>query len=310
VIGWWLAGCALRGVPHYDSVTFELEAPTDDVVAVLPDWVRRDLDRGRLAALSVDDEPVSVAELGEVPTPLLYAVFSLNKGWARSAELDLWVPHDGQRWPVTVRFDQGRGADAQLGEPTTGEPCLAPPEGLLVSGDRTWAPTEVCAVGAAWGALTEAEGARLPGLTLRRMATSRRAPGRELAWFDPTTEPPVIDVYDLAFADTAAFVGPVHAPLPLGALTVVHEIGHALADAPLRAAWLGDAPVEGRGGPVIGAWRAMRLGPGPTPYANKSAHEAFAEAFALYKLDPEALQRAMPEAVAFFAAGGHLPAGG
>lgn len=46
---------------------------------------------------------------------------------------------------------------------------------------------------------------------------------------------------------------------------------------------------------------------GPTPYGRTSAGESFAEAFMLWKLDPEALERVLPGAGAWFASGAHLP---
>ncbi len=61
--------------------------------------------------------------------------------------------------------------------------------------------------------------------------------------------------------------------------------------------------------PVMAAWLGLvgeRLG--PTPYSTSSEHEGFADAFALYKVDPDALQRAMPAAYAWFVAGKHIEA--
>lgn len=66
-----------------------------------------------------------------------------------------------------------------------------------------------------------------------------------------------------------------------------------------------------KGGPVLEAFLEAR-GPlgGPTKYGRKSAEESFAESFALFKADPEALRRIYPDAYNWFAAGGHLEAMG
>ncbi|HMU38065.1 MAG TPA: hypothetical protein PKE31_03555 [Pseudomonadota bacterium] len=62
-------------------------------------------------------------------------------------------------------------------------------------------------------------------------------------------------------------------------------------------------------GPVCAAYRAVR-GPdkGPTTYGRKDVAESFAESFALYKADKEALRRIYPEVLDWFLAGGHLQA--
>lgn len=61
--------------------------------------------------------------------------------------------------------------------------------------------------------------------------------------------------------------------------------------------------------PVMARWLELvgeRLG--PTPYGASHEQEGFADAFALYKVDPPALKRAMPAAYAWFEAGKHIEA--
>lgn len=61
-----------------------------------------------------------------------------------------------------------------------------------------------------------------------------------------------------------------------------------------------------RRGPVLDAY-ARAVGDGaPTRYGRQSLAESFAESFALFKADPEALQRALPAAHRFFQRAGHL----
>lgn len=64
-----------------------------------------------------------------------------------------------------------------------------------------------------------------------------------------------------------------------------------------------------RGGPVIEAYvEAVGAGASPTDYGRQSETESFAEAYALFRADPAALRRALPEAHAFFARGAHIEA--
>lgn len=63
----------------------------------------------------------------------------------------------------------------------------------------------------------------------------------------------------------------------------------------------------GRSGPVIAAYRGVR-GKGPTPYGAVSLHESFAEAFALFRADPEALRRVDPTTYHWFERGAHMKA--
>ena len=60
-------------------------------------------------------------------------------------------------------------------------------------------------------------------------------------------------------------------------------------------------------GPVINAYLKVKgkVG-GPTPYGATSHKESFAEAFALYHVDPKALRRVMPKVHAWFKSGRYL----
>jgi len=333
----WLLGCGLHRVPHYEPVSWPLEPRPVDSWQVR-DAVRADLDRGRLDSLRIDGRSLASEEVDTVDAEVLWALFSLTQRWARSAEIDLWVPYpDARRRPVTIRFDRRLGAELSLGAigprpvhvdraATAAErQAVAEEAGLgeVIDGDAPWTVAELAAARVALRAIEPAARPLLTGLTLVRRSASPRAAQRELAWFDPTTEPPTIEVYDLCFASPDGFVGPVDAPLPSSSMTLVHEIGHALADHPLRLAWVrlqgAQTPSDarearrawralGRHGPVMDSWAAVRSGPGPASYGARSLHESFAEAYALSRLDPAALQRAMPGAAEWFAAGGHLAA--
>jgi hypothetical protein len=58
--------------------------------------------------------------------------------------------------------------------------------------------------------------------------------------------------------------------------------------------------------PVIRAFMSVPgARSGFTPYGRTSSRESFAEAFSLFRADPEACRRISPEGFAFFASGGH-----
>ncbi len=62
-----------------------------------------------------------------------------------------------------------------------------------------------------------------------------------------------------------------------------------------------------RRSPVLRAYRRALAGRrGPTRYGRTSIHESFAESFALYRGDPQALQRILPKVHLWFERGGHL----
>ena len=64
----------------------------------------------------------------------------------------------------------------------------------------------------------------------------------------------------------------------------------------------------GNTSPILADFDRVRGTTGFTAYGRWSSDEAFAEAFSLYRADPEACKRISPEASAFFAAGRHIPA--
>ena len=62
-------------------------------------------------------------------------------------------------------------------------------------------------------------------------------------------------------------------------------------------------------GPVLSAYaKVLGKAKGPTQYGRTSLKESFAESFALYYADPEALGRALPKVLAWFKASGHIKA--
>lgn len=343
-----LVGCgAVHRAPHYEPVGFPL-APIDVPIDTLPSHVG-DLVGGRWIRGWTADDP-SVTSLAAFPPETLYGLWVCARRWSRGAELDLLVDVGQGPRPVTLWWTPSRAvriAWGPLGAPpvpvrpagvdlTEWQRDLAAAHGFGGWGDG-WTDAETGIVSLAVATLTPAEQRALSGVTLARDDVSPRSPSRELAYFDPAGEPPQLWFFDRAFDDDAlGFVGRPDAPVPSAAMTALHEIGHTVADAPLRAAYVaysdlhvaarasGDhadrqAATEayraykalGRAGPVIDAWQAFRAGrPGPSTYGFHNRHESFAEAFALAHLDPAALDRALPGAAAWFTSGAHTVAAG
>jgi hypothetical protein len=211
--------------------------------------------------------------------------------------------------------------------------------------DAAWSPSERQSLGRALSLLSQRELAELRGIELRRMDRPKRvlpakgacglaAIERAQRW---------IEIYDCAFRDDdIVFVGDPRAPDRASVRILLHELGHALAGAPLlrfhqdaqrlsqdlaresarsegapsprltRLAERLRAAVQRVGasppaGPVVTAFsRLPGAAGGITSYGRQSAAEAFAEAFSLYHTDPEALRRVCPAALEFFERGGHL----
>ena len=154
-----------------------------------------------------------------------------------------------------------------------------------------------------------------------------------------------ITLYDKTFKGLPySFCGTIDEPHSAAHVVIVHELGHLLADQP-RIAYgtrynntvdefnalvsrfnqtqdkgllykierlqalivkMEANPVT-REGPIVEAFLANRSGnKGPTRYADFNAVEAFAESYALYKLDPEALRRIDPPLYKWFASKAYI----
>ena len=62
-----------------------------------------------------------------------------------------------------------------------------------------------------------------------------------------------------------------------------------------------------KAGPVLSAYKRVKgKSSGPTPYGNTSLAESFAESFALYRVDPNALRRVAPQIHRWFKSGEHI----
>ena len=154
-----------------------------------------------------------------------------------------------------------------------------------------------------------------------------------------------ITLYNKAFAGQSySFCGSIEDPYSAAHVVIVHELAHLLADQP-RIAYgvefnrtvdeynalvahfnvtqddtllgqidalqrkltdMEDNPIKGDG-PIVEAFLANRSNlKGPTKYADVNADEAFAESYALYKLDSDALKRIDPELYLWFESKAYL----
>lgn len=123
-------------------------------------------------------------------------------------------------------------------------------------------------------------------------------------------------------ADRFRFVGDAENPRSAVLHSIVHEIGHAFEQSMARKQYCRALKTKdvnkaneliARGNrwtdasPVLEEYVRVLGGlPAPTDYGNASLHESFAESFALFHVDPQALKRTRPQVHAWFARGGHL----
>lgn len=206
--------------------------------------------------------------------------------------------------------------------------------------------------------LSEREHAAVRDITLtRRGGKSPDSRGKWVndAVYQVTDDRGAIVLYDEILQPTSRFTGPVTAPRHPATMTLIHELAHAIDDAPRRQlirrfnatveAFNRDAEASNAVVDRLNSTRAdpaelaalereqARLGEvqkdlermrrelermepassgfrkrfgAVTEYGATSDTEAFAEAFGLYHLDRNALQRISPAAVAWFDAEGHL----
>ena len=102
---------------------------------------------------------------------------------------------------------------------------------------------------------------------------------------------------DGLLGDARTFTGAAAQPLPTFVRRVLHEVGHAFLDAPMR---------RGQASTRLQRFEALPGASEPLVSGIDSPEARFAEAFALFHTDPEAVQRCRPEVHAWFASGGHL----
>jgi len=165
--------------------------------------------------------------------------------------------------------------------------------------------------------------------------------------FEQQNDKKIITLFDHMFAyEGSNFVGSIDVPHRSSTFTLLHEIGHLIhsypsveyirqqnqlvrdmngliekynsnptqnlnkvIEAKREKLRLLESKVPTDNGPVLEMFQRQRMfQKGPTTYSNVSLEEAFAESFAMYRLDPEALRRVDPNSFNWFSSNGHIQA--
>lgn len=284
------------------------------------------------------------------------ALLSMMGRQARGAEFDLLIPQgDGTFVPVSLWWDTpevvGFASGAAWKPQAPGDVTPAQLQarfkvGEFLEADSKWDAAALTALEQALASLTADELKLVAGLKFRRARVS----GKHLALYQRGDQANHIEVYDTAFSlDGEQFVGEPAAPRAFLQTALLHELGHALADARLRERGIANlalrqkwealkaegksaeatqAAFDAANGAVkqLLALDAANAKPGrlaerelakvfpqnrsPTQYGRTKAAEHFAESFSLWKNDRAALARISPEAAAWFDAGKHVAIAG
>lgn len=294
----------------------------------------------------------STDTLADVTKAERVALLSLMGRQARGAEFDLLIPQVADAFiPVSVWWDTPELVGFQSG------PEWSPPSaagvtaaklqerfnvGAFVDGDVAWNEAGLAAVEQALSTLSAEELALVSKLSFRRARTN----ARHLALYLRGDTSNHVEVYDTAFSlDGEQFVGEPAAPRAFLLTALVHELGHAIADArmrelglknlELRKTWerlkaegkstdadfqkadgavrklLAIDAANAKGRPVEREFvSVLPMNRSPTPYGRTKPAEHFAESFTLWKNDRAALTRISPEAAAWFEAGKHVAIAG
>ena len=325
--------------------------------------------------------------LDGIPPAALHAVLLVLPGKQAGAEIDLWVQGNGtpgdpdRMW--TVRRDLTGRIVVLKGDPP---PALDGPDPSALelaarfgigrledSADARWRADERRMLQKALELLSPRELELIAGLSFRRARLSAKG-NTGLHTGSDAGDPGHITLFDAAFRTADGFTRYAGSPqdaVPRAVLTMLHEIGHAIADAErhrllvrrraesesydarnakyavfakdyerhrnlqgaeaerrreelwpelqvlkiemeehvhairsidaaIAQARTGPQSVEGRYATLPGATD------GPTEYGSTAQEESFAEAFALYHVDPESLRWIAPRSHEWFAAEEHL----
>ena len=312
--------------------------------------------RGR--TISRGGRTLAPAAFQALPLPALAALHAFSARHFYGAEVDTLVPLGGKRsLPVSLHIDLRGATQLSVGaEPMPAERPISRATleerygrlNLERRGDARWGPPARFALDQTLAALSDAERRLLTDLPFVR--APGRGKGRRAGEYIQQSCEAKIHIYNRAFRiRRSTFIGEPRAPKFTVAFVLVHELGHALHNLPVRRKWCHYREATralqsriqrfNRGrrrnqrvaqeiekerrrlqgmeatlkrddvGPVLRAYReAVAQHRAPTRYGETSLAEAFAEAFALARLDPNALQRINPDAARWFASGAHLRA--
>ncbi len=213
--------------------------------------------------------------------------------------------------------------------------------GSLDSGSKPWTDTELSVLADALKVLEPTELRYLVDLSFVRERKSDNGLAANYHYHSSSDQGlhQSITVYDTTFVGQEyRFCGNLERTYSAAHMTIVHELGHLIADQPLLeherllnetvrehnrlVQVFNDTQSEGvllelnavkaeleelrrkkfsAVGPIVDAFLESRsAAKGPTVYADTNSVEAFAESYALFKLDPKALNRADPGAFEWF----------
>jgi hypothetical protein len=270
-----LSGPAQARPLQYERATLVTRPVRAAQKANLARSVQRDLARRRLRSLSLGmpgSEMREVVQAGgplgavaSLPLPVLAAVAATAGRRSWGGERDLLVRVRGQgTYPVTLVYSrrgdlvvsQGGRMPAKPPRSSSAQVDARFSLGSIRSAGRRWSDTELGVLEGALGLLRGAELGAVKGLDFVRtpawMGGARHA-GR----YRKDSRGALIVVFDRAFAgDRYGFFGPLNRPRPASSSTVLHEVGHALADWPARIAWQKVAAQQSRQKQVYRAYRS------------------------------------------------------
>ena len=222
----------------------------------------------------------------------------------------LWFDRDGDVTVAVGKRLPGRTPEGFGKRRATEDIRRAHKTGPIRSAGRKWRTGELLILDGALARLHPAERRVLKDVKILRAALGRQPLQAGLYSMDSRGRYR-LRVFNRTFVSQEhGFVGSVSKPLPRGAWTILHELGHAVSGWPARRAFEKGAVRKGRklqrANQVLKGYRKARgAGRGPTPYGRTSLTESFAESFALYHLDPKALARWNNEVFRWFESGGH-----
>lgn len=274
-----------------------------------------------------------VKGLSRLPMAELGALWLATSGGDVGGENDLRVQVSKRRSvPVTVLRDlEGnvRIVSAPKGDRERAAPALSLEQirsrfSLEGKMRGKWSAAERRALVEGLALLSSDELARVRSVRFERRALSPDGDVTRGAFFEMNGCRAVIFIYSSGVdADRYRFAGDPSRPRSAMLHSLLHEIGHAVEQSAARERFCAAARTNGARAntligegnrlvsesPALGAYLiALGEQPAPTDYGNSSPQESFAESFALFHVDPGALERTRPDVYRWFAEGGHLRA--
>ncbi len=280
-----------------------------------------------------DTEVDKLQELDKAALSALMRVQGLED--PEGKEYDLLVPVGQDRIAVTVWWAPP-AAVVEVGPAL--QPASSTREDItgvvLEENGTSWDPRALGIVADALATLTDVERERIEGLRIIRSPgppkgarSLVKASGRLKAVYiqeESGESSLVLPNYALE-ESKGTFCGPASAPKEVAERVLLHELAHAVHQGKWRARLAEIQALEAafnepegktteavarhielveeheaeEQAPLVAAW-VKRFDSAPTAYGDLSPIEAFAEAFALYHMDPAALRRVMPDAHAWF----------